>query len=148
MTQMSKKEYEHMVKIFSPNSPVLTNCIKAFFVGGCICVFGELISKYLIYLGISEDVKSLLTVIILIFCGVCLTGFNIYSKFGRFAGAGSMIPITGFANAIASSAIEFKKEGYIIGIGTKLFSLAGPVLAYGVFSSFVVGIIYYISKII
>ena len=118
---------------------------KVFAVGGLICVIGQLISvageKWL---GMTESSASMLTSVVLIFLGTTLTGLGIYDDIGRYAGAGSIVPITGFANSIASPAIEFKREGLVLGVGAKLFVVAGPVLVYGIVSSVVVGIIYWL----
>lgn len=148
MNNMANDQYDEMVKQISPDSPIVINCIKAFGVGGIFSVIGQLVSNWLTGMGIVQDSVSAYTAIILIFLGVVLTGFNLYSRLGRFAGAGSIVPITGFANAVAAAAIEFKKEGIILGMGAKIFVIAGPVIAYGVLSSFIVGIVYYISKIL
>ena len=145
---ITKDQYKEMVEQISPNSPILLNCLKAFLVGGTICVIGQIIHNFFENMGISYDQSSAFTVITLVFIGSILTAFNLYSKLGRFAGGGSIVPITGFANAVAAAAVEFKKEGAIAGLGTKIFSIAGPVICYGIFSSFIVGIIYYVSKLV
>lgn len=148
MNEYTKQQYGEMVKQMSPDSPIVTNCIKAFCVGGIISVIGQLITNFLSGIGLNTDITASYTAIILIFIGVSVTGFNLYSKLGKFAGAGSIVPITGFANAIAAAAIEFKKEGLVLGLGSKIFTLAGSVIVYGVTSSFIIGLIYYITKII
>lgn len=145
---INKKEYKEMVEQISPNSPLLLNCIKAFLVGGTICIIGQFIHNFFTNMGIGEEPTSAFTVITLVFLGVFLTGFNLYSRLGRFAGGGSIVPITGFANAVASAAMEFKKEGAILGLGARIFAIAGPVICYGIFSSFIVGIVYYILKLV
>lgn len=147
-SKVSVKEYDKMVKTASPKPNLLINCFKAFVVGGLICVIGQLIANYLRSIGIGiEDSKSYMS-IILIFLGALLTGLDIYDSIGEFAGAGSIIPITGFANSIVSSAIEYKKEGYIMGVGAKMFTIAGPVIVYGVLASVLVGLIKWIVQII
>ncbi|MDR2899470.1 MAG: stage V sporulation protein AC [Clostridiales bacterium] len=144
-TEQAKLDYKKMVEEISPNSKIVINCIKAFAVGGSICVFGQLILSGLKNMGIDKDVAAGFTSIALVFMGVLFTGLGIYPKLGKFAGAGSIVPITGFANAVASPAIEYKKEGYILGVGAKMFIVAGPVIVYGTLASVIVGFIYYIT---
>lgn len=139
----AKKRYGEMVKQASPNSKVFTNCLKAFFSGGFICVAGQLISDFAKSGGLSKDDASTVTAICLILISALLTGFGIYPRLGKFCGAGTIVPITGFANSVVSPAIEFKKEGWVLGLGAKMFIVAGPVIVYGVLSSILVGIIYY-----
>jgi len=141
---LSKQEYDAMVKKASPNSKLLWNCAKAFVVGGLICVGGELIRKYFINANFTTEQAGMYTAIILIFLASLLTGLGLYGKLGKFAGAGSIVPITGFSNSITAPAIEFKKEGFIFGVGAKMFLIAGPVLVYGIFTSVLVGAIHYL----
>lgn len=143
---LSKQEYDVMVKKASPNSKMLWNCIKAFVVGGIICAVGEGVRKYFISANFTEEQAGMYTVIVLIFVASLLTGLGLYSKLGKFAGAGSIVPITGFANSITAPAIEFKKEGFIFGVGAKMFLIAGPVLVYGIFTSVLVGAIHYLVR--
>ncbi|NLC68959.1 MAG: stage V sporulation protein AC [Clostridiaceae bacterium] len=138
------KEYRDYVEKKSPKSKVLANTVKAFVVGGLICVAGQLINNFFTSRGMEKDTVSNLTSIIMIFLGALLTGLNIYDNLGKFAGAGSIVPITGFANSIVSPAMEFKSEGYVMGVGAKMFVVAGPVLVYGISASIIVGIIYYL----
>ena len=140
----TKKEYLDYVDKKSPNSPIFKNLIKAFLVGGLICIIGQLITDFFIYKGLDKDICSIITPIILIGIGAFLTGLNLYNKIGKFSGAGSIIPITGFANSIVSPAMEYKSEGYVLGVGAKMFTIAGPVLVYGISSSIILGIIYLI----
>lgn len=142
----TKKDYQNYVDKKTPNSPIALNIVKAFFVGGFICIIGQIINDLLRNTGLDEESASSITSIALIFTGIFLTAVNLYSKIGKFSGAGSIVPITGFANSIASPAIEFKSEGLVLGIGAKLFQIAGPVLVYGISSSIIVGIIYFIFK--
>ena len=139
-------QYDRLVKKLTPNSNYTQGYVRAFWVGGLICVIGQLISiageKWL---GMTEASASMLTSVALIFLGTTLTGLGIYDDIGRYAGAGSIVPITGFANSIASPAIEFKREGLVLGVGAKLFAVAGPVLVYGIVSSVVVGLIYWLA---
>ncbi|MCL2574495.1 MAG: stage V sporulation protein AC [Defluviitaleaceae bacterium] len=143
---MSKKEYGDMVKKASPNSKIVANCIKAFAVGGTICTFGQGLYALCGALGASRDMQGMLVAISLIFLAVLVTGLGKYDDLVKFAGAGAGVPITGFANAVAAPAIEFKKEGYIMGVGAKMFLIAGPVIVYGTLSSMIVGLIYYFVR--
>jgi len=147
-TSLSKKEFDEMVKKASPNSRLLTNCIKAFVTGGAICSAGQFIMNAFYNAGFSRDGTAMYTLVILILAGALLTGFGIYDKIGKFGGAGSVVPITGFSNSVAAPAIEFKKEGFVLGVGAKIFVIAGPVILYGTLTSVVVGIIYYIVKVV
>lgn len=140
----TNKAYQEYVNQKSPNSPILKNCFNAFLVGGLICSIGQLISSYCIYRGMSIENASSIVSIILIFISAFLTTINVFNKIGKFAGAGSLVPITGFANSIVSPAMEYKSEGYIMGVGAKMFTVAGPVLVYGISTSILVGIIYLI----
>ncbi len=144
---MNQDEFQELVKEKSPNSPLLANCLKAFLVGGIICLLGQFINNYLASnYGFSMAETSMYTSIILIFLGSLLTGLGIYPKLGKFAGAGSIVPITGFSNSVTSPALEFKKEGFILGLGAKIFIVAGPVILYGTLASVVVGAVYYFVK--
>lgn len=140
----TKKDYQEYVDKKTPNSPIWKNILKAFLVGGFICLIGQFISDALKSAGLDKEVASSVTSISLIFIGIFLTSINVYNKIGKFAGAGSIVPITGFANSIASPAIEFKSEGLVLGVGAKLFQVAGPVLVYGTTTSIIIGILYYI----
>jgi len=144
--QNMKKEYSQMVTRVSPKSNLLRDCARAFWVGGLICTIGQLITNIIKSFGYNQDEASMLTTIILVFLGILLTGLDIYDSIGKYAGAGSIVPITGFANSIVSPAIEYKKEGYIFGVGAKMFTIAGPVLVYGTIASVIVGIIHYLFK--
>lgn len=145
-SKKSKEEYLELVKKVSPNSHIAKDCAKAFFVGGSICALGEFISHILIFYGLPENDIGMYTSVVLIFIGVLMSGLGLYSKLGKFAGAGSSIPITGFANAVAAPAIEFKREGFIFGVASKMFIIAGPVIVYGIVSSMLVGFIYYFVR--
>ena len=137
----TKKEYSDYVDKKSPNSPILKNCFNAFWVGGLICTIGQLIMDFCMYKGMDQTQASTVVSIVLIAISAILTGLNIFNKIGKFAGAGSLVPITGFANSIVSPAIEYKSEGYVMGVGGKMFTVAGPVLVFGICTSIVVGII-------
>lgn len=127
-----------------PNPYLIKNCFNAFIIGGSICVIGQLIKDIMIYLGMSNELAGMYLPIIMIFIGALLTGLGIYDKIATIAGAGTLVPITGFSNAMVSPAIEHKREGYILGIGSNMFKIAGPVLVFGIGSSMVLGIIFYI----
>lgn len=137
-------EYSDLVNKKSPNSPITRNIFWAFIVGGIICIIGQFITNYFLNRGVARETVASITPVILILLSVILTALNIYNKIGKFAGAGSVVPITGFANAVASPAIEFKSEGYVLGLGAKMFTVAGPVLAYGISASVIFGFIYYL----
>ena len=137
----TKKEYLDYVDQKSPNSPILKNCFNAFWVGGLICSIGQIIFDFCQYKGLDTTSSSTIVSIILIGIAAFLTGLNIFNKIGKFAGAGSLVPITGFANSIISPAIEYKSEGYVMGVGGKMFTVAGPVLVFGISASVIVGII-------
>jgi len=137
----TKQEYSDYVDQKSPNSPILKNCFNAFWVGGLICSIGQLIMDFCMYKGLDQTSSSTVVSIVLIGISALLTGLNIFNRIGKFAGAGSLIPITGFANSIVSPAIEYKSEGYVMGVGGKMFTVAGPVLVFGICSSVIIGII-------
>lgn len=140
----TQKEYQDYVDKKSPNSPIWKNCLNSFWVGGLICSIGQVIMEICKYRGLDNEISGTITSIILIFLSAFLTALNLFNKIGKFAGAGSLVPITGFANSIVSPAMEYKSEGYVMGVGAKMFTVAGPVLVYGISSSILVGIIYLI----
>ncbi len=142
-TNYEKENYKKLVDKLAPKNKIVPNTLKAFFVGGTICVIGELITNFFILKNYGEENSKLITTIILIFIGVLLTGLGIYEKLGRFAGGGSIIPITGFANSVAAPSIEYKKEGFVYGVGARMFVVAGPVILYGTVTSIIVGLVYY-----
>lgn len=137
----TKKDYLDYVDKKSPNSPIFKNCFNAFWVGGLICTIGQIIFDFCEFKGLDTVTCSTIVSITLIGVTALLTGLNIFNKIGKFAGAGSLVPITGFANSIVSPAIEYKSEGYVMGVGGKMFTVAGPVLVYGISTSILVGII-------
>ncbi len=139
-----KKKYNDMVEEMSPKSPIIKNCIIAFISGGIICSIGQFINNIVKNYGLNNDDASLITSTILILISAILTGLGIYGKLGKHCGAGTIVPITGFANSVVSPAIEFKKEGFVFGLGAKMFIIAGPVIVYGIITSIIVGTIYYI----
>lgn len=140
----TKQDYQKYVDKKSPNSPILKNIINAFWTGGLICSIGQIILNICKERGLDMTTSGTIVSIILIGISAFLTGLNIFNKIGKFCGAGSLIPITGFANSIVSPAMEYKSEGYVMGVGAKMFTVAGPVLVFGISSSIVVGIIYLI----
>lgn len=139
-----KADFRKKVEKESPKSPIVKDCIFAFIVGGIICCIGQLVMNLLAIYGTSNDDTGIYTSSVMIIIAAVLTGLGLYGKLGKYAGAGSAIPITGFSNSISSAAIEFKKEGWILGVGAKIFIIAGPVILYGLAASVVVGIVYYI----
>ena len=138
------KEYSKYVNKKSPNSPILKDCFNAFWVGGLICTIGQVIFNICTQRGFDTSTSSTIVSILLIGFSAFLTGLNLFNKIGKFAGAGSLIPITGFANSIVSPAMEYKSEGYVMGVGGKMFTVAGPVLVFGISASILVGIIFLI----
>lgn len=144
-----EKDYEEYVKKVTPTHNLFLQMLRAFITGGIICVFGQFLLNYASnFLGMDKETAGSFCSLVLVFTSVLLTGFNLYSPITKFGGAGALVPITGFANSVASPAIEYKKEGMVFGVGCKIFTIAGPVILYGIFSSFIFGLIYYILKII
>lgn len=137
----TQKEYNEYVKQKSPNSPIVKNCLNAFWVGGLICSIGQIILDFCMYKGMNNTSASTVVSIALIALSAILTSLNLFNRIGKFAGAGSLIPITGFANSIVSPAIEYKSEGYVMGVGGKMFTVAGPVLVFGISTSVIIGLI-------
>ena len=140
----SKKDYQNYVDKKSPNSPILKNCFNAFWVGGLICSIGQIIMDICKSRGLTQELSGTVVSIILIGLSAFLTGLNIFNRIGKFAGAGSLIPITGFANSIVSPAMEYKSEGYVMGVGGKMFTVAGPVLVFGISASIIVGLVAFV----
>ena len=140
----TKEKYQKYVDEKSPNSPILKNCFNAFLVGGLICMIGQIIFNICKARGLDVLISNTIVSIILIGLSAFLTGLNYFNKIGKFAGAGSLIPITGFANSIVSPAMEYKSEGYVMGVGGKMFTVSGPVLVFGISTSIIVGIVYLI----
>lgn len=138
------KKYLDLVDRLAPKSKMGQGLLRAFWVGGLICVIGQAITDIgKAYWGLDKEAAGTLCSISLIFISMLLTGIGVYDQIGKYAGAGSIVPITGFANSVVAPAMEFKREGYVMGVGAKMFSLAGPVLVYGIGSSVIVGILYY-----
>lgn len=143
-----EKDYEEYVKRITPTHNLLLQMLKAFITGGIICVIGQfLLNLAKTSLGMDQDMAGSFCSLILVLISVLLTGFNIYPSVVKFGGAGALVPITGFANSVAAPAVEFKKEGQVFGIGCKIFTIAGPVILYGIFTSWVLGLGYWLLKL-
>lgn len=130
----------------SPNSKLFTNCLKAFIIGGGICLLGQLFTNWFVSMGVEKETAGTLNSVLLILITAFLTGIGVFDEICKFGGAGAVVPISGFANSVAAPAIEYKKEGFIFGVGAKMFVIAGPVIVYGIATSVLVGVIYYIFK--
>lgn len=141
-----KKEYEQYVDQVTPKKNLFIQMLKAFIIGGLICVLGQGILNYCKSMGLDKETAGAWCSLTLIFLSVLLTGLNLYQKLVSFGGAGALVPITGFANSVAAPAIEYQKEGQVFGVGCKIFTIAGPVILYGIFTSWVLGLIYWIMK--
>lgn len=147
LKEQKQKEYQKYVKQVTPTHNLFLNMCKAFVTGGGICVIGQGILNWCDYLDMKETTAGSWCSLWLVLLSVVLTGLNLYQKLAKFGGAGTLVPITGFANSVASPAIEYKKEGQVFGIGCKIFTIAGPVILYGIFTSWVLGLLYWIGKI-
>ena len=146
---VTEKDYQAMVDARSPKSPIVKDCVIAFVVGGLICCLGQTLIDFYKWLKLSQDDAAAAESMTLVALAALATGLGLYQKLGRFAGAGSFVPITGFSNAMAAPALEFRKEGLVFGVGAKMFVIAGPVVVYGLLTSIVVGAVYFIvSKVI
>ena len=139
--EMSPQEYGAYVKQKAPKSPIVKDTVMAFVIGGAICVVGQAIMDGWAAAGLGKEDAGTATSITLVLLSALLTGFNLYNKLGRFGGAGTLVPITGFANAVVSPAIDFKSEGFVTGMAAKMFTVAGPVIVYGVTASVIYGIV-------
>ena len=145
---MDKKQYKRYAASHAKRSPILKNCVRAFIVGGGICLFSEgLFSLFTLSLGLEEEVARTLCSVSLIFIAVLLTSLGVFDKIAKFAGAGTLVPITGFANSVASPAIDSRAEGYVLGVGAKIFTVCGPVLLYGTLAGAIYGVIYWICSL-
>ncbi len=144
---MTDDQYKDYVEEKAKKSPIFKDVLLAFISGGVICIIGQIIMNIFLYYNVEKESATAFTSIILIFIGAFLTSINVYSTIGKYCGAGSAIPITGFSNSIVSPAIEFKTEGRILGLGANMFKIAGPVLVYGISTSVIVGFIYWIIKL-
>ncbi len=146
--KMTKQEYKQYIDKKTPNSTLAKDLILAFLIGGGICIIGQLISDGFRSLGLEKEAASSWTSVSMVFLGAFLTGIGIYDRIAKYAGAGTIVPITGFANSIVSPAMEFKSEGLVLGLSAKMFIIAGPVLVYGILSSVAVGLINYIMSLL
>lgn len=143
-TTQNDEEYNKYVEAVTPKHSCFKNCVNAFLIGGLICTFGQFINNLLVSnYDFSKDDASSYTSIILILCSVLLTGLNLYKKIAKFGGAGALVPITGFANSVAAPTIEYQKEGEVFGKGVKIFTIAGPVILFGILTSWILGLIYW-----
>lgn len=145
-SEEKKKQYNEYVERVTPNNNHVKDMWNAFWIGGSICLMGQIWNEIFLYFGATKDDAAAFTTLVLILESVILTGFGVYPKIAKVGGAGCLVPITGFANGVVSPAIEFKTEGQIFGVGAKIFTIAGPVILYGIFSSWLAGVIYLILK--
>ena len=144
---MTDKQYDALVREMSPKSPMVKDCLNAFWIGGLICVLGQVFITWYTSLGLEKQDASTAASMSLVALSALLTGLSLYDNIAKFAGAGTLVPITGFANSISAPAVEFKTEGFILGVGAKMFTIAGPVIVYGVSASVVYGLIYWITTL-
>ena len=145
---MDKQEYGKLVKEMSPKSPIVKDCVFAFLIGGLICTTGQALMNFYSHLGLDKTNTGTAVSITLVGLSALLTGLSLYDNIAKYAGAGTLVPITGFANAVVAPAIEFKTEGFVLGVGAKMFTIAGPVIVYGVSASVVYGVIYWICQML
>ena len=145
---MTEKEYAQLIKELAPKSPIWKDCVKAFLVGGLICALGQVFLDWYSGLGMTDRQAGTAASMTLVALSALLTGLSVYDDIAKHAGAGTLVPITGFANAVAAPAVEFQSEGFILGVGAKMFTIAGPVIVYGVSASVVYGFIYWIFSMI
>ena len=144
---MTEKEYGKLVKDLAPKSPIVKDCVFAFLIGGAICALGQVFINLYSWLELDETQASTAASMTLVALSALLTGLSLYDNIAKYAGAGTLVPITGFANAISAPAIEFKTEGFILGVGAKMFTIAGPVIVYGISAGVVYGLIYWITTL-
>ena len=144
---MTEKEYQKLAEDMAPKSPMGRDCLGAFLVGGIICAIGQFFINYYTRLGLDKTAAGTAASMSLVVISAVLTGLSLYDNIAKFAGAGTLVPITGFANAIAAPAVEFKTEGFILGVGARMFTIAGPVIVYGVCASVIYGFIYWLTTI-
>ena len=144
---MKEKDYQELVEKMAPKSPMGRDCFNAFWIGGLICAIGQGFLNFYTHIGLVKDLAGTATSMTLVASSALLTGLSLYDNIAKHAGAGTLVPITGFANSIAAPAVEFKTEGFVLGVGAKMFTIAGPVIVYGVSASVVYGLIYWISTL-
>ena len=142
---MTQRQYEKLVQEMMPKSPIVMDCINAFWIGGLICALGQAFINFYTWLGLEKTDASTAGSMSLVALSALLTGLSLYDNIAKYAGAGTLVPITGFANSITAPAVEFKAEGFILGVGAKMFTIAGPVIVYGVSASVIYGFIYWIT---
>ncbi|MDD6762440.1 MAG: stage V sporulation protein AC [Clostridiales bacterium] len=140
---MTNEQYNEFVQSKTPKSKIIKNCIKAFLIGGLICLIGQCFMNIYQYLGINKEDSATITTITMVFLGTFSTGLDIYPRIAKHGGAGTLVPVTGFANAVAAPALEAKTEGYVLGVGAKIFTIAGPVILFGTLASIVCGLLYF-----
>ena len=145
---MDSKDKKALIKKYSPGSSILKNSLLAFLFGGAICIIGQLLMELYSYLGSDEKTAGTLVTVTLIFVSALLTALGIFDKIARHAGAGTLVPVTGFSNAVVSQAMDAKSEGYVLGVGAKIYTVAGPVILYGLLSGVIYGLIYYVYRVI
>lgn len=144
---LSKQEYDKLVTKLSPKSPCGKDLFHAFWIGGLICAVGQLVLNGWTWLGLEQQDAATATSVTMVFFGAVLTAFSVYDDIAKHAGAGTLVPITGFSNAVTAPAMEFRTEGFVLGVGAKMFTIAGPVIVYGVLASVVYGLLYWLTKI-
>lgn len=144
---MTEKQYAQLVQELAPKSPIWKDCLNAFLIGGAICALGQGIMNFYLWMGLDKENAGTAMSMTLVALSAFLTGLSLYDNIAKHAGAGTLVPITGFANSVAAPAIEFKTEGFILGVGAKMFTIAGPVIVYGVSASVVYGLIYWITTL-
>lgn len=145
--KLSKQEYGEYIKEMSPNSPLWKDLLWAFLIGGAICTVGQAVMNFWTWTGMDKEKAGTATSVVMVFLGALLTALSVYDNIAKHAGAGTLVPITGFSNAVCAPAMEFKSEGFILGVGAKMFTIAGPVVVYGVSASVVYGLIYWITTL-
>lgn len=146
--EMTQRQYEKLVQEMMPKSPIVKDCVNAFWIGGLICTLGQAFINLYTWLGLEKTDASTAGSMSLVALSALLTGLSLYDNIAKFAGAGTLVPITGFANSISAPAVEFKTEGFILGVGAKMFTIAGPVIVYGVSASVIYGFVYWISQML
>ena len=144
---MTEREYGKLVNEMAPKSPIIKDCLFAFVIGGAICALGQLIQNGYLALGLAKEEAGTAMSMTLVALSALFTGLSLYDDLAKYAGAGTLVPITGFANSVAAPAVEFKTEGFILGVGAKMFTIAGPVIVYGTVASVVYGVIYWITTL-
>ena len=145
---MTEKDFQALTEELAPRSPMGKDCFHAFWIGGLICTIGQVFLNFYINIGLDKDMAGTAASMTLVALSALLTGLSLYDNIARHAGAGTLVPITGFANSVAAPAVEFKTEGFILGVGAKMFTIAGPVIVYGVSASVVYGLIYWIIQMV